>query len=122
MKKELEDKLYQRFPWTECKDSETGKGYGHNIYFACGEGWFQLILDMLTEIEQYYKQNNTDINTLYIDGVEEKYGGLRFEVSNAIPGIGDIILKYENKSEETCDLCGEWADYILKTVGFKHYV
>ncbi len=107
MDKELQKQLFIRFPWTEYKDSKTGHGAGHSVYFACGEGWFQLIWNMLEEIEQHYKQNNADINTLIIIDIKEKYGGLRFYVSNVIHDTHDIILKYESKSETICDICGE---------------
>lgn len=106
MKQELEDKLLEKFPWMESKD-ETGKGLGYCTPCWIGDGWYDLIINLCNEIQEHYNKNNSDINTIRIYEVKEKYGYLRVDVENNIEGIYDIINKYEDESGKICDTCGE---------------
>lgn len=110
MKKELEQKLMDRFPWFEARNVWTDKKLGFPTPCSCGDGWYQLIHNCLEEIENLYKGKNANINTLRINQIKEKYGGLRIYVGNFINGVDDIIDKYEDKSYEICEFCGELGE------------
>lgn len=108
----LEAILVKQFPWIVSKD--TGK----YTKFDCGNGWFILLWELLEEIQDYYEQSNIDINEISLDQIKEKYGGLRFEVRNALHDIYDIIARYENKSESICEICGK-QESVYENNGWK---
>jgi hypothetical protein len=98
-----EEEWLSRFPWAEAKDSYgLGKGY---LACSCGDGWLQLIWDMFEEIENLYKSKGLQID-LVIEEISEKYAGLRVNICKGIPEVYDIIEKFENQSETTCEKCG----------------
>lgn len=107
MRDDLEQRLLDRFSWTEARNIWTGNQLGFPFPCECSDGWYQLIYDCMGEIENLYKEKGADINTLRIEQIKEKYGGLRVYVGNFINGVDDIIDKYETKSYEVCEICGE---------------
>jgi hypothetical protein len=106
MKKELEQELINIAPymfrykgWNDPKKSLICFG------FACGDGWFNLLKNLITELKQL------DVNKeIRIMQVKEKYGSLRFYESELpeylFSDFYKILLKYEKQSEETCEKCG----------------
>lgn len=73
MKKELEKLLVTTYP-------KLYRDYGGDIRktcmgwgFACGDGWFPLILDLSSKIKKIDEQDR-----VVADQVKEKFGGLRF--------------------------------------------
>ena len=66
----------------------------------CDDGWLQMIADLIAELiaAGWNKQ---------ICQIKEKFGGLRFYINSASDEVHDIIRKYEGKSYETCEVCGE---------------
>ena len=64
----------------------------------CGDGWFDIIRELSEKIEPL---------GAVASQVKEKWGELRFYVSNGTDEIFDLIDKAEQKSAETCELCGE---------------
>jgi len=93
-------------------------------FMGIGEGWYQLIHDLLEELIQ------TDWDK-DIHQIKEKFGGLRFYVGGASQEVHDIISRYEELSYETCEVCGErgelrkdcgWNGGLwYKTICDKHY-
>jgi len=77
----------------------------------CGEGWYQLIHDLLEELIK------TDWDR-DIHQIKEKFGGLRFYIGGASEEVHDIIHRYEELSYKTCDVCGE-AGELRKDCGWK---
>ncbi len=96
----------------EIKDRvNNGMGCGSQI----GEGWFDLV-----------RQLDKDIAALapdyIVDQVKEKFGGLRYYVSN-LPvtesqEIYGLISVAEDKSNTICDVCGEPAE----TAAYDYFV
>ena len=77
----------------------------------CDDGWLQMIHDLIAELlaAGWNKQ---------ICQIKEKFGGLRFYINSGSEEIWDIISKYEGKSYETCEVCGEQGE-IRKDCGWK---
>lgn len=71
-----------------------------SFFFSIGDGWLQLVHDLIEEAiaAGWDKQ---------ICQVKEKFGGLRFYTNAASKEVYDVINKYEKKSFETCETCGE---------------
>lgn len=138
MRKELEDRLGENFPFMKKRASlreQLSTGCIVDLYGAfgleCGDGWYDLIYDLCSEIMEAYQEENRPLD-IEITQIKEKYGTLRFyyifEGQNPVihafdligeegirftPGnsdfrkrISDIILKYEEKSETVCEMCG----------------
>lgn len=141
MKKELEEKLQTAFPWLKRPELHKEKTYehvkGYTIYenygFELGDGWFQLIYDLCTEIEDIYKEYNQPV-TMKLVQVKSKFASLRWYYD--LPGkearihafdfigsasirmypeaednsleskIAECVRKYEAKSTTVCENCG----------------
>ena len=69
-----------------------------------GDGWFDIIDQLSAEITRLDEESITD--TLAVQ-VKEKYGGLRFYISGGDSRVDEAIEYAENKSLETCEVCGE---------------
>lgn len=106
MKEELDKKLVEDFPILY-KDrgksmTKTAMCWG----FECGDGWEPLVRELSKKIEDY---NTTSFDwppTVAIQ-VKEKFGSLRFYISCGPDWIHDLIEEYEEKSETTCEICGQ---------------
>ena len=73
----------------------------------CGEGWYSLLDELLTKIEDELKQNPSP--NFYVTQIKEKFGGLRFYVSCASDKIHDWIHEAERDSTRICECCGKPA-------------
>lgn len=69
-------------------------------WFAIDEGWYELVKNLIDELIAIGWNKR-------IDQVKEKFGGLRFYVETIPEGGRDIITKYENLSNTTCEKCGK---------------
>lgn len=100
MKTELQNKLYDAFPYFRY---EYGEHEG-NIVLDCGDGWFDLIFEMCQKI----KETGLDQDLRFMQ-VKEKYAMLRVYDNGSCDEIYDIISEYENISGEVCEECGSKA-------------
>ena len=80
------------------------KGFG----LECGEGWYDLLDELCTKIEEELDRTNDSKNEypFQIDQIKEKFGGLRFYVSGGTDKTYDLINEYEEKSYTICEICG----------------
>jgi len=69
-------------------------------YFGVGEGWYSIIKNIINELIALGWDKR-------VVQVKEKFGGLRFYLETYPEGAGDIIIKYEKLSYETCEKCGK---------------
>jgi hypothetical protein len=80
------------------------------MYFECGLGWAPLILDLSLKIEAILMQKSEqgDPNAIEIFAVQakEKYGMLRFYVSQETDEIFELVHEAEAASSQTCEECG----------------
>lgn len=82
----------------------------HNLVafgFECGDGWFDIINVLSAKIEAYNNTLENEEECCIAMQVKEKYGGLRFYVMHDTDEISKWIIEAEQKSEQTCESCGE---------------
>lgn len=104
MDKRKEKLLADRFPdfWNDLYGDETATCMAHG--FQCGDGWFQLIWNLCEEIEAALKSD--PVEGFKVEQVKEKFGSLRFYVSDENPRIEHAIKQAGELSEVTCENCG----------------
>ncbi len=83
------------------------KLYPEGVYFDCFLGWSDIIRDMSFKIENILEK--TDETDMYAVQVKEKYGRLRFYMSETTPEIDAIISDAEALSTQTCEVCGHFG-------------
>tara|TARA_Y100000034_G_C6884403_1_gene405860 strand:+ start:175 stop:573 length:399 start_codon:yes stop_codon:yes gene_type:complete len=111
MKKELEDKLFEKYPkifrQKDLPMNETCMCWG----IECGDGWYN-ILDMLCKQIQWHIDKNLKEDELEgnvqveATQVKEKFGGLRFYYHGGNDFINGLVWMAEGMSERTCERCG----------------
>ncbi|BFH61101.1 MULTISPECIES: hypothetical protein [Paenibacillus] len=104
MKLELKEKLFTRFPWSIPDKSDTMSPWTQYT-FECGDGWYQILWDMFTEIEEVYKNNGIKIK-LTVGQIKQKFGELRVYIHDALPEVNELIVKYQEISVKICEGCG----------------
>lgn len=104
MRKELLEQLIERFPYIQNKEN-IGLQWGTGV--DCGDGWYNLINELLEKIEEIYKINNKDIKDFKILHIKEKFGELRVYVSTEFLEVHRLITEYENLSAKICENCGK---------------
>ena len=103
MKNELQEQLFTRFPWTRPDESDTMSNYTR-YQLDCGDGWFQLLWDLFTEIESLYQSRDTEIQ-LTIRQVKQKFGSLTVYIQYGLPEVYEIVNRYQKLSETVCEGC-----------------
>lgn len=118
MKPEQQKEIFEKCPILY---RNRNLGTQHNLMcfgFDCGSGWFDLILELSVAIEaiaQRMKAEGTEENRLpYAMQVKEKFGGLRFYVSNEYHEFSHLIEAAEARSQEICEECGKPGSPKLK--------
>jgi len=99
MKKELEEKLFEKYPKLLRGRNKSIKKNLLPFGIACDDGWYDLIDETLAKI----KEKNEDVK---VTQIKEKYGGLRVYISKGNDAIFDIIHEAEEKSASICEKCG----------------
>ena len=109
MNKENTQKLLQSFPRLYRSEAEGARETQMHWGFQCGDGWFRLIYDLSAEIESEAVKLGLDPESdewPLPAQIKEKFGTLRYYMRVHFESIFDIIAKYEDKSEHTCESCG----------------
>jgi len=71
-----------------------------NMYFECGDGWFDLLKDFAEEVHADLPEES------YASQVKEKYGALRIYMTSATEYVYRTIDRYEKRSKSICEICG----------------
>lgn len=78
----------------------------------CGDGWRELIYNMLLDIDDYFKSRWRQ-NTFTIHQIKEKWGVMRVyyttENMDDFEAIDKIVSRYEEGSKTVCELCGKYG-------------
>jgi len=88
-----------------------GKGTGLNMHwgFECGDGWYRLLHDLSSAIEEVaFKQGVDPDSSAWpkASQVKEKFGTLRFYVRGRSEEMGQLIEEASKRSAHTCESCG----------------
>jgi len=81
---------------------EIGSYFPIAFGFECGDGWFELLDNLMDKI----KEVDTD-RSVSIHQVKEKFGGLRFYIEGGNDEVDELISEAEEKSFKTCEVCGK---------------
>ena len=92
-------------PWADIIKSFP-KLYLKGMYFECGLGWQKIIYDLSMKIEDILEKTD---NNMYAVQVKEKYGILRFYMTEETEEISKLIEDAEALSTQTCESCGEFG-------------
>ena len=77
----------------------------------CRDGWFRIIWDLSQSLEPLIQEQICSSDE-YKPGsfgavqVKEKFGGLRFYMSEATEDMRNLIRSAERRSFKTCEMCG----------------
>lgn len=106
MNKELDEALCKDFPIL-FKDRYAGMRETCMCWgFECGDGWEPLIRKAAEKIEAL-NQTLPEDQQVHATQIKEKYGTLRFYLSNYLDGAEAAATEAENASETTCEKCGK---------------
>ena len=93
MRRELEDKLIETFPFL----------YKEIAALECDDGWFGLIWDLGLNLEPLVRDAADCYHAVQ---VKEKFGGLRFYMNSYTEAMTFYIDKAEALAAKTCEICG----------------
>jgi hypothetical protein len=137
MKKNMQEKLFKKYPQIfrqkDLSAQETAMCWG----ITCGDGWFDLIDDLCSEIQN--RVNNVNSNRKYsikssspslipiktieficeATQVKEKFGSLRFYTQGGDDYINGMISLAESLSRKICSQCGNKKN-IQQRRGWQH--
>lgn len=122
MRKDPQQELYSKYPkifrQKDLPMNQTAMCWG----ISCGSGWYTIIDELCSSIENHIQNENWSINYKKEKGelppdapnfpqieatqVKEKFGGLRFYVNYYDDYIRGLIDMAESISLRTCEDCG----------------
>jgi hypothetical protein len=118
MRKELEQKLVERWPtWFNIKGDirHTAMPWG----FTHDDGWFDILWRLCEDLEPLVAGHRFEVLQ-----VKEKFGGLRFYVNYKTEDIDRRIGIAAEESFRTCEICGQpgklQEDSRIKTLCDEH--
>jgi hypothetical protein len=95
--------------------------------FECGDGWFQLLNQLMGNIQSYIDWQNREkevVRQVTVDQVKEKFGTLRFYYTGGDDYIRGMVTMAESMSGVTCEECGKPGTQTpggwIKTVCVEH--
>jgi hypothetical protein len=107
MRKELEEKLAQRWPsWFSLSgdpmSSAMARGFEH------GDGWFDIVWRLCLDLEPLVVALERETGERFqVLQVKQKLGTLRFYVSEHTDAIDGRIEEGQVESAHTCEICGQ---------------
>lgn len=117
MKKELQDKLFEKYPKIfgnkDLSPKQTCMCWG----LECGDGWYMLIDELCNKLQWDTDHNNRKESgnegrnpQVVAAQVKEKYAGLRFYVDSCTDVQQGAISFAESLSFKICEDCGSTDD------------
>jgi len=101
--------LAKKHPRILMRSVWTGEQTEHiGCELAIGLGWLGIVDELCTKLEQVLAgMSDSARDGFYAQQVKEKFGGLRFYTTYGNDEIYKLIREAENKSYQTCEVCGE---------------
>lgn len=135
MRDELDKLLCEKYPKIfagrhgDPKETLMCFGFGH------GDGWFQILDSLCSNIQNYIEWNNKNVANGYGNykkieqvvavQIKEKFGGLRFYYEGGDDHIGGMVTMAESWASVTCEQCGAPGEIRhggwIKTLCDKHH-
>lgn len=117
MKKELDEKLVEKYPKI-FKDrygdmKETAMCWG----IDCDDGWYWLIDQLCQSIQFSIDNDHPAPEQVVAEQVKEKLGGLRFYVPKSSDQISGMIRIAQSMSYSICENCGS-TENVTQTKGW----
>lgn len=113
MTQKLQDKLisnYKKYFKYFYLEEEIEEPIKNGI--LCGDGWYDLIEDMLDVINKHL---NKKIIYFQIKGIYEKFGRLTIEYSGGDEFVKGAITMTQKSSYKICEFCGSTQKVLLNT-------
>jgi len=113
MRKELQNKLYAKYPKLLSNLHEDPKLNSSPLAWDgidVGDGWYDIIDTLCEEITRHSQ-------SCQAQQIKEKFGGLRFYIDSGDEQIWKLIRKAEDTAYIVCELCGSFEN-IGKTDGW----
>jgi hypothetical protein len=117
MRKELQDRLYEKYP--EIFKNKDGDSKETLMCFGicCGDGWYFLINNLCKSIKNYVEWKNRVAKpeedqcgiSVVAEQVKQKYGSLRFYVNGGDDYVHGLIAMAESMSKNICEHTGNFG-------------
>ncbi len=115
MKQPLDEKLCHDFPLLYKDRFADMRSTCMCWGFDCGDGWYQLIYDLSTKLEEMIRKLPKETRQYCCASqVKEKLGTLRFYMTSSTDEMENAIEEAENLSAKTCEDCGKPGE--VKTI------
>jgi hypothetical protein len=107
MRKELEQKLVERWPrWFntggDIRQTSMARGFEHE------DGWFDILWRLCEDLEPRVAEFEAAGGPKFeVTQVKEKFGGLRFYVNHKSDAIDQRIEAATEEASRTCEVCGQ---------------
>lgn len=109
MRDELDALLCEKYPKMMVNRDKSMMGTCMCWGFECGDGWFNIIDQLMHNIQGHIDWKNRDfeiVPQVTLDQVKEKFGALRFYYSGGDDIIAGMVRLAESMSVVTCEVCG----------------
>ena len=116
MRQELDKFLCERYPKMMVNRNKPMKETCMCWGFECGDGWFNILDQLMSNIQHHIDWNNKNFEKGYtqykqvsqvtLDQVKEKFGTLRFYYTGGDDEISGMVRMAESISGVTCEECG----------------
>ena len=116
MKQELDELLCTKYPKMMVNRNKDMKETCMCWGFECGDGWFNILDQLMSNIQHHIDWNNQNFEKGYtqykqvaqvtLDQVKEKFGTLRFYYTGGDDIIDGMVRMAESMSGCTCEECG----------------
>ena len=116
MRQELDKLLCEKYPKMMVNRNKDMKETCMCWGFECGDGWFNILDQLMGNIQHHIDWNNKNFEKGYkqykqvpqvtLDQVKEKFVTLRFYYSGGDDEISGMVRMAESMSGVTCEGCG----------------
>lgn len=115
MNNELTEKLYAEFPYLYRGHKKPPEQGSMCWGFECGDGWFQLIHSLSSELMSYLERYpSLDLEVVQVKG---KFGSLRYSVEGGDTNTEKLIQDACERAKYLCELTGKKGTLCLSTEG-----
>ena len=120
MRQKLDKLLCEKYPKMMVNRNKDMKETCMCWGFECGDGWFNILDQLMGNIQHHIDWNNKNFEKGYkqykqvpqvtLDQVKEKFGTLRFYYSGGDDEISGMVRMAESMSGVTCEGCGNLGE------------